>query len=62
MNSYTKGMGIARVLIIILLLPLLAACGSAPAESAPEAAAEPESAPTVESTPEAAPATAQPTA
>ena len=52
MKSYLKGMWVLRVLIIILLVPFLAACSSAPVESAPESTTIPKLVQPVELTPE----------
>ncbi len=61
MSIYRNEMRFARVFIFVLLLSLLAACGKAPAESAPAAPAEPASAAPAEPAPPAAPATQEPT-
>jgi hypothetical protein len=67
MNTCRKEVKIFRVISIILLVSLLAACGPKPEVSAPAAPAEPESAPVVEAppaepAPPAAPAVVEPAA
>lgn len=60
MKNFLNVMWIFRVLIIVLLIPFLAACSSAPVESAPEAITDLKSAQPVELTPEVTPTAIEP--